>query len=213
MISAVGLSATRDRAQVLRSVSLALEPGELVLLRGTRAATGLLLRMLGGIIHALQGSVHVDGRTTPATLPELRRSVAYASPTMVGEDLLRVDEFLQFVMTARSTPDRSARARDLVRRFHMDPRAPLPGLSRSERSVVALALALAAAAPVLAVDGALDQLDPQIRVEVIGALHEARGEGRAAIIATCDETLELEATRALELVDGRLVPCGDGVAV
>ena len=83
----------------------------------------------------------------------------------------------------------------------------LPGaLSGGERQRVAIARALANDPALILADEPTGSLDSQNSERVVATLHAvARGEGRAVLCVTHDETIAARADARIEMLDGRIV--------
>jgi len=95
---------------------------------------------------------------------------------------------------------------DLLRRFNLEPRSGhLPAeLSTGERQRAALARALFNNPELILADEPTGNLDDENGRAVLEHLQTMAREGRAVLVVTHDPRLKPHATRALNLVQGRL---------
>jgi putative ABC transport system ATP-binding protein len=199
------------------NVSLAVQPGELVLVMGpSGSGKTTLLSMLGGLLRPTSGRVLIDGtditHMQESKLPRIRaRTVGFVfqafnllEPLTVEENVLFPARLLKQRDTATAA---AARADSLIRRLGLDARRrSLPRtLSGGEKQRVAIARALINAPPLILADEPTGNLDSANGQEVTMILHDiARDEGRAVILVTHDERVEAVADRVLWLEDGAL---------
>lgn len=218
-VHAEALAVGYGRSAVVRSVGLAVPPGESLAIIGTngsgkttlmRTVIGLLpplggrLRVLGGAPGAAPARVGYLSQVAPAAfvLPLRARDVVamgrFARRGLVGrmrrEDRLAVDAGMERMGIA-----------DLAQ-------APLSDLSGGQRQRVHLAQALAWRADLLVLDEPTGGLDPAARALLADALAEERRRGAAVVVSTHDIRDALAADQAL-LLARRVVACGPPAAV
>jgi len=202
-------------AAALRDVSLAVDPGEVVLLLGASGSgKSTLLRALAGLVphfHGgrFEGRVVVGGRDTRTARPaELAGTVA-----MLFQDpeeqvvLTRVVREVAFGLENVGTPPREIvpRALDALRvvgAHHLADR-PVAELSGGELQRVCLASTLALEPELLLLDEPTSQLDPE---SAEGLLELATSSGAAVVLSEQrpDRALDV-ATRVVFLDSGRVV--------
>jgi energy-coupling factor transport system ATP-binding protein len=219
MIRVEGLSfsyAGAPRA-VLRDVSLAIEPGELVLVAGpSGSGKSTLLRCLNGLVPHFHGGefaghVTVGGRDTRQYQPrDLADAIGmvFQDPEsqMVAETV--ADE-ISFGMENLGLEPRAMRKRmeetlDLVRVTSLRERR-LDTLSGGELQRVAIASVLTMQPRTILLDEPTSQLDPQAAEELLTTLHRLNDDlGLTVIIA--EHRLE----RVVQYADRVLYVAGDG---
>ena len=202
--------------QAIRDVSLGVEPGTFVAIRG-RSGSGktTLLNILGGLDRPTDGRVWInDSEITAMPEPDLvevrRHEVGFIFQAFGLIPILTAKENIEVPLRLANTPvaERDRRSRTLLElvglgeRGHHRPHE----LSGGEQQRVAIARALANEPRLLLADEPTGQLDSRTGgtiVELLAAI--VRSEGVAAIVATHDPAPLLIADRVLDLKDGRLV--------
>jgi len=199
----------------VQAVSLAVEPGETVLLIGpSGSGKSTLLSMLGCMLRPSAGSVLVDGATVSdlpqRRLPELRRrcfGFVFQEFNLLA--FLTARENVEAPLRLQSMPRAARRERALLllsecglaRRagFH-------PGdLSGGEKQRVAIARALAGNPSILLADEPTASLDSATGETVLALMRRLAVEhGTAVVMASHDPKAQRFADRVLTLVDGRV---------
>ena len=199
----------------LRGVSLRLVPGEFVALRG-RSGSGktTLLNILTGLDNPNAGSVAVLGHQL-ATMDErararLRRASigmmfqnAHLFPLLTAQENVEVP--LRLAKVERE--ERGTRARAMLERVGLGPRAQHRGLELSggEQQRVALARALVHTPRFVVADEPTGNLDSMTGRDVVALLRDtAHDLGIAFLVATHDMTVVAAADRVLRISDGLL---------
>ncbi|MCU1260806.1 MAG: transporter related [Bryobacterales bacterium] len=198
--------------RILQNFSLAIEPGETLILLG-RSGSGktTALKLVNGLLFPTSGEVLVEGRPTTAWNPvELKRRIGYVIqeaglfPHFTVEKNVALPPRL-----AGWPPDKiSARVAEMLTRVGLaDYAARYPrSLSGGQRQRVGVARALAADPPILLLDEPFGALDPVTRLDLQRQFRELRKTlNTTAIFVTHDvrEALALGSRIAL-LLDGKL---------
>ena len=205
----------REQVQVLRGVSLALEPGEVVALEGpSGSGKTTLLSILGCILTPTGGRVVVDGevvdRDRPERLPELRkRSIGFVFQQFNLFPALTALENVEYALNvkghngdARGEAERVLREVGLGDRMHFLPR----DLSGGQKQRIAIARALAGDPAVLLADEPTANLDSQVGTQVLEMFRAlAKRRERALLVVTHDPKVRAYSDRVLQIRDGRLV--------
>ncbi len=204
---------------VLRGVSLALRPGEIVALEGpSGSGKTTLLFILGCLLTPSSGRVIVDGRRLDPGRPERlgamrRRSIGFVFQRDHLIAALTALENVEYALNLRGTRGAAARfeasrlldAVGLVDRRGVRPR----DLSGGQRQRVAIARALAGSPPILLADEPTASLDSRLGALVLDLFWTlAKGEGRAVLIVTHDPRVRAIADRVLLIRDGLLAEEG-----
>ncbi len=200
--------------QILNSLTLAVAPGETLVLLG-RSGSGktTALKMVNGLLFPTSGEVLVDGRPTTAWEPvRLKRRIGYVIQEIGLFPHYTVAENIGLVprLEGWDPPRIRGRVAALLAQVGLDPQqfaARYPRqLSGGQRQRVGVARALAADPPVLLFDEPFGAADPVTRLDLQRQfLALRRGLGKTAIFVTHDvrEALML-ATRIALLRDGAL---------
>jgi osmoprotectant transport system ATP-binding protein len=200
--------------EILRSLSLAIEAGETIVLLG-RSGSGktTALKMVNGLLFPTEGDVRVEGKATTAWDPvRLRRRIGYVIQDVGLFPHFTVERNVGLVprLEGWDEPKIAARVTQMLREVELDPalfatRYPRQ-LSGGQRQRVGVARALAADPPLLLFDEPFGALDPVTRLELQKQYLALRRElHKTSIFVTHDvrEALML-ATRIVLLHNGTL---------
>jgi len=196
-------------------VSLALEPGEVVLLQGpSGSGKTTLLALSAGLLTPDTGRVTLAGRPLDTLTPSARRAhraiaVGFVFQRSALLSRLTARDNIRIMAALAGLPPREGRLETdrLIEELSLERRADhLPSeLSGGEEMRVCIARALVhrpalvlADEPTASLDGALGRQVAELLVST------ARTRGAAILIATHDQRLESAADRQLRIVDGRL---------
>lgn len=199
----------------LRGVNLALEEGELVLVRGTSGAgKSTLLALLAGLDVPTAGGVRFRGEDLSAAGPERRAALRRAHMGFVFQDFRLVRHLSArdnarlpgLLLGGRAGREAAARADRLLERVGLASRAHRrpEALSRGEQQRVSLARALAHRPALVFADEPTASLDPASRDAVWELLLELHREDGVAILAAAHDAAP-SSGRVLHLQDGRLL--------
>ena len=116
MITISGLTKTFEHRTALAGVNLSIDRGGSVALSGPdREGRATLMQILATLIRPTSGTIVIGGLDAVTEVYRVRRLLAYAGPTRILPNRLRVDEYLRFVAGARHQPSAGAGiAADLV---------------------------------------------------------------------------------------------------
>jgi len=185
-IVASGITARGPEGPIFQGVDLEAEPGSLVAVTGPGGCgrTALLLA-LAGRFRLVAGQLVVGGHQLPRRAAAVRRlvAVARARPAIDLDERLRVRELVterRLLSRQKATPAAVAAALRLVA---IDPsRGALAGeLHPAERTLLALALAVAEDPGAVVVDDVDDGLEPKDLPWVWRALAAVAGSGRTVV--------------------------------
>lgn len=182
----------------LRPISLTVEPGEFVVVRG-RSGSGksTLLALLAGLCAPDSGTVMVDGEVPSAALPWSR--VAFVPQVLALAVELSVRE--NITDAAPTTPADELHA--LMDRLDLHEFADrcVDEISMGQQQRAALARACVVRPRVLLVDEPTSFQDGHHAAAVIAELQRLADEGTALLVATHDEAVSAAAPRTLDLAD------------
>ncbi|HMJ83741.1 MAG TPA: ATP-binding cassette domain-containing protein [Vicinamibacterales bacterium] len=203
MITISGLTKTFEQRTALAGVDLSIDPGGSVAVSGPdREGRATLMQILATLIRPTSGTIVIGGLDAVTDVYRVRRLLAYAGPTRILPNRLRVDEYLRFVAGARHQPSAGAGiAADLV---GLDRNAPIEALADEARGRLTLAAAIAAGAGLLLLDQPFDSLDTAARDRVCEWLVAARQNGTTVIVSDTEHVDGL-CDRNVVLCDGRIV--------
>ncbi len=213
VIRTFGTGHTATRA--LRGVSFAVNPGELVALRG-RSGSGktTLLNIVGGLDRPDEGTVQVAGQEVTALsererLRLRRESVAFIFQSFGLIPILSAAENVGVPLRIAGRPaaEREERVRLMLDIVGLSPHAKQrPGeLSGGQQQRVAIARALAGRPDVLLADEPTGQLDSETAKQIMRLLRVVvQSEQVTALVATHDPNLIDLADRVLHLEDGQI---------
>ncbi|HZD21870.1 MAG TPA: ABC transporter ATP-binding protein [Acidimicrobiia bacterium] len=205
----------------LRNVSLAVDHGQMVAVRG-RSGSGktTLLNMIGGLDHPTTGRVEVTGvEVTGLAEPDLvrmrRDHIGYIFQAFGLVPILTAAENVEIPMrlVAMDPKERRGRSRVLLELVGLSDRANHRPheLSGGEQQRVAIARSLANRPSLLLADEPTGQLDSHTGRSIMNLiLAVAHSEDVAVIVATHDPAFIDLADRLIDLHDGEVV--GDSAA-
>jgi putative ABC transport system ATP-binding protein len=200
---------------VLRGVSLAIAPGEVVALEGpSGSGKTTLLFVLGCLLTPSSGRVIVEGRSLDRARPEhldavRRRSIGFVFQHDHLFAALTALENVEYALSLRGAGGLGARgeAARLLDAVGLDDRrgARPRDLSGGQRQRVAIARALAGSPPILLADEPTASLDSRLGALVLDLFRAlAKREDRAVLIVTHDPRVRAIADRVLLIHDGIL---------
>jgi len=215
-----------SQVTVLKSVDLALKPGEFVAIEG-RSGSGksTLLHLLGALDTPDEGQIFYTGKDiaqyTAAERSHLRNTqfgfvfqfyhllpeLNVIENTLLGTMI----EYSWFAFKAKKH-DLRARAKELLTQLGLEHRLKhRPNqLSGGERQRVAIARALMNKPKVLFADEPTGNLDTETGRQIMAVLESLhRDSGQTILMVTHDRTIARAADRTLILRDGRLVAPGE----
>ena len=204
-----------SEVHALRSIDLAVEPGELVAIMGpSGSGKSSLLTIAGSLEDATNGEVVIDGRTLAGMSRNDRAQLRRRSMGFVFQDFnllpgLTAGENVAMPLELDGTSARRARGQALEALDGLglaDRADQFPDdLSGGERQRVAIARAVVGDRRLLLADeptGALDSVNSEA---VMRLLRQICAQGAAGIVVTHDAQLASWANRVVFLRDGRVV--------
>lgn len=215
----------RPDRSVLRGVSLAIAPGELVAILGPNGSgKTTLLRLATGLVTAQRGAVRLDDRLIGEwSRREISRRVAVLPQIPTLPEGFRVEELVEMGRAphARSRFGATAQDADAVQRALEDAGATdlvgrtIDELSGGERQRVAVAMALAQEPRLLLLDEPTQHLDLAHQVALLAMLERLRrSRGMAVVAVLHDPALTtLADPRVVLFSEGRIVADGPAADV
>jgi polar amino acid transport system ATP-binding protein len=179
--------------EVLKGISLGIEPGEVIALIGkSGSGKSTLLRCINGLEQFQKGSIEVGGTpllTTAAGLKALRQKVGMIFqqfnlfPHMTaGRNVM----LAPMVVKKMAAPHAEAIARQMLDRVGLGARFDsYPGqMSGGQQQRVAIARALAMEPLALLCDEITSALDPELVSEVLAVMRDLAGQGMTLVMVT-----------------------------
>lgn len=215
-LEAVGVCRRYDRRNVLKDLSLSLEPGEFVALMGpSGSGKSTFLHLAAGLLAADAGTIRVGGTDVTAmgdraaTLFRRRRlGIVFQAFNLLEEKSVEDNVLLPLALESRRlarAPETRRRLESLASRLGLEEllgRSPAR-LSGGERQRVAIARALIAEPALVLADEPTGNLDAPAAREFCALLKELNATEKAAILlVTHDPVVAATATRVCFLKDG-----------
>jgi ribose transport system ATP-binding protein len=212
LLTVAGISKSFGGTQALDNVSMSLGSGEIVALLGENGAgKSTLIKILAGVYTLDSGSVSFRGEDATSMLRRLPISFIHQDLGLiewmtVAENIcLTLGYPRRFgVVDWRAARDRAAAALEVLG-ADIDPDLRIQNLSRTEKSLVAIARALTAEAEILVLDEPTSSLPADEVARLFGAIRRLRDRGVGIIYVShrLDEVFEI-ADRMVVLRDGRV---------
>jgi len=184
------LNPPSPRIDALKGVSLRVEPGEIVGLKGRNGAgKTTLLKIVAGALYADGGTVRVLGHPLPQDEEKIKGHVVYVGPEERSFYFrLTVLQNLKFFLSILPRPADETDVKRWVERFGIEPflHRRFDSLSTGERQKVALVRAFAMDAPLYLLDEPFRSLDDAGLARLGEILREFEGK-RTVLIASPQE--------------------------
>jgi len=198
------------KTEVLRDISLAIEPGEFFALLGpSGSGKSTLLRVIAGFARPQSGRVLVDGQDISG-VPPWRRDIGMVFQNYALWPHMTVQDNVAFGLEERKLPRsevkrKVAAALDLVGLAELAARRPSQ-LSGGQQQRVALARTIAIEPKVLLLDEPLSNLDAKLRVHMrVELLALQRKLGVTTIFVTHDQEEALSISDRVAVLDAGVI--------
>jgi polar amino acid transport system ATP-binding protein len=224
MVKAEGVHKRFGRLEVLKGISLEVQPGEVMCLLGpSGSGKSTFLRCINHLEKINSGLLSVDGelvgyRQEGTTLHELRESEVARRRAQIGMVFQRFNLFphmtaLENVTCApiqvKGTPRDQARERavELLKRVGLaDKLDAYPGqLSGGQQQRVAIARALAMEPKLMLFDEPTSALDPELVGDVLRAMQQLARDGMTMIVVTHEMGFAREVADQVVFMDAGVV--------
>ena len=204
------VSLAYGRTQVLRAVSLTIEPGEFFALLGpSGSGKSTLLRLIAGFNQAQSGRILIDGEDV-SRVPPWKRGIGMVFQNYALWPHMTVSDNVAFGLEERRLPKGAIRTRvkaalELV--GLQDYGARRPGqLSGGQQQRVAVARTIAIEPKVLLIDEPLSNLDAKLRVHMRAELLALQRKlGITTIFVTHDQEEALSISDHVAVLDGGVI--------
>jgi len=176
------------KAEAVRGLRLRVEPGRCHALFGRNGAgKTTTLKALLGLAPVDRGTLRLFGLDPWAQEAQVKGRLAFVPDAPGFYPWMSVREALEYAASFRPRWNRELE-QHLLAKFGLDPAAPAKGLSRGEKTQLALIAAIAADPELLILDEPTSGLDPIVRRQfveaVISAFQDRNPERRTLLIST-----------------------------
>lgn len=224
MISVDNVHRSYEQLEVLKGVSLVIDPAEVVAIVGpSGAGKTTLLQIMGSLDRPTSGSVTYDGvdifKLNDRELAEFRnRNIGFVFQfhSLLPEFTMLENVAMPALIGGTSRTEANRKAMELIDYLGLADRANhRPSqLSGGERQRVAVARALINSPKVVLADEPSGSLDSANRAELHKLFFDlCQDKGQTFVIVTHDESLASQAHRIIRLADGLLTPTEGGNVV
>ncbi|MEW6367187.1 MAG: ABC transporter ATP-binding protein [Acidobacteriota bacterium] len=200
MIGIDGLEVRFGRKTALNDVSLRFPRGECVLLAGPNGAgKTTLLRVLAGVLLPSKGRVQIG---TSTMRPGMRTGIAYLPSSLAFYDSLSLGEAVRLVSTFYPGFQFKPAAE-----YPFELRRRMDSVSRGEKTLFLLSLALSTSPSYLLIDDVLHFLDPHLREAFLQTILRRIEEDGLGVIMAAQSVSDIEGIveRLVVLDRGRTV--------
>lgn len=185
MIQIDKLRVSYGKTHAVNDVSLTIEKGESILLAGANGAGKTsLLRAMAGVLNASQGSIRFGGEKADH---RSRKKVAYIPASISLYDGMSVRE-----ATRLHAHFYGRAAAWTVSGPDFSPNQKIASLSKGEKTIFFLSLALGASPEYLFVDDVVHFLDPHLREVFLSSILRLIGEKQLTVIIASQSAFEIE---------------------
>lgn len=200
MIRISNLTVRFGRTNALDDVGLEIDRGECILLAGANGSgKTTLLRALAGVLFPRGGSILVDGTGVG---PETRKKTAYIPTSLSFYDNLRLKDAA--ALHASFYPHFSYRE---IGDFVFNMNRKIGSLSRGEKTLFHLSLALSTSPGYLLIDDVIHFLDPHLREIFLKTILQLIEEEQLSVIIASQSASDIEGVleRVVVLDKGKIV--------
>ena len=182
------LTYTYGRAEAVRGLNLTVQRGRCYGLFGRNGAgKTTTMKCLLNLLRPRQGTVRVFGMEPTRHEVEVKKRLAYVPDYVAFYPWMTVQETLDYLASFREHWNDAIQS-DLLERFRLDPQQSTNGLSKGQRTQLALIAAVCPETELLILDEPTSGLDPIVRREfieaVIGAYQEGDPGNRTILVST-----------------------------
>ncbi|MCP5105249.1 MAG: ABC transporter ATP-binding protein [bacterium] len=200
MINVSGLTVRFGRTKALNEVKLSIDKGECILLAGANGSgKTTLLRAVAGVLRPGQGDIDIDGnKVGPAT----RAKTAYIPSSLSFFDNLKLKEAVSLHASFYS----SFTYRE-IGDFVFDMNRKTGALSKGEKTLFFLSLALSTSPDYLLIDDVIHFLDPHLREIFLKTILQLIEEEQLSVIIAAQSAVDIEGVleRVVVMDKGKVV--------
>lgn len=209
MIETLKLEKTYGVRQALKSTTLTIEPGQVVVLAGPNGAgKSTLLKILATLARPTRGRVAINRIEIPEGAMEARAVLGYVGHQTLLYDELTIYENLRYYARLYALENIDVRIAEVTKQVGIDKRLneTVRTLSRGFQQRVSLARALIHKPRVMLFDEPWTGLDQNSSTVLTGIFEQARHEGATVLFSSHEFERSLEAAdRALIMRNGRII--------
>lgn len=203
----------RKRTEVLKDLSLQIEPGELVAAMGpSGSGKTTLLNLISGVDRPDRGSIWIDGRDLSeldwdelALFRRRRLGMVFQDFNLIESLTVRENILLPMILEKKSDDEQEERVQEILRIFGIEDRKDqnIADLSGGQKQRTAIGRALVNHPAVLLADEPTGNLDPKSAKEAIACFLKINQEfGTAIFMVTHDASVASYCDRVVFLKDG-----------
>ena len=188
VIQIENLAYAYGRTEAVHDLSLTVQPGRCYGLFGRNGAgKTTTMKCLLNLLRPQRGQVRAFGLDPAKAEVAVKSRLAYVPDQVVFYPWMSVRETLDYLASFRERWNQKTEE-ELLERFRLDPAQRTDGLSKGQRTQVALIAAICPETDLLVLDEPTSGLDPIVRREfietVIGAYQEGNPGNRAILVST-----------------------------